>query len=30
MVDFLKGGGPEPIGLSEAAVAYLAEKLPTR
>lgn len=26
--DFLTGGGPYPLGLSDAAVAYLAESLP--
>ncbi len=28
MTDFLTGGGPSPLGLSDAAVAYLTEKLP--
>jgi hypothetical protein len=27
MVDFVTGGGPEPLGLSDAAVAYLIQKL---
>jgi hypothetical protein len=27
MTDFLTGGGPHPLRLSAAAVAYLAEKL---
>ncbi|MCU0495284.1 MAG: hypothetical protein MUD01_27160 [Chloroflexaceae bacterium] len=27
MVDFLTGGGPQPLGLSAKAVAYLDEKL---
>jgi hypothetical protein len=28
MTDFLKGGGPQPVRLSEEAVAYLARKCP--
>ena len=28
MTDFLNGGGPEPVRLSEDAVAYLARKCP--
>jgi len=27
MVDFVSGGGPEPLGLSDAAVAFLIQKL---
>jgi hypothetical protein len=27
VTDFLTGGGPRPLGLSNAAVAYLAKKL---
>ena len=27
IIDFIKGGGPQPLVLSEAAVAYLREKL---
>ena len=27
MTDFLTGGGPRPLGLSDSAVAYLAKKL---
>lgn len=28
MTDFLKGGGPQPVRLSEEAMAYLARKNP--
>lgn len=27
MIDFIKGGGPQPLVLSEAAVTYLKKKL---
>ena len=27
MVDFLEGGGPSPLRLSERAIAYLGERL---
>lgn len=27
MVEFLTGGGPQPLGLSERAIAYLNQKL---
>lgn len=27
MVDFITGGGPQPLGLSERAVAYLKSKV---
>jgi hypothetical protein len=27
MTDFITGGGPQPLGLSENAIAYLKKKL---
>jgi hypothetical protein len=27
MIEFITGGGPQPLGLSERAIAYLNEKL---
>jgi hypothetical protein len=26
-VDFITGGGPQPLGLSEKAIAYLDQRL---